>query len=108
TGTGCGASRLEFDHRVGKWNDLYLSTLDAHACSRDSPSRPVDPLCPASEKAVPPRLESLGSIAAPLKDKKWFLWLENHSWITPLHGNSAFGRQGSVSEVVKRCQDMAY
>ena len=41
TGAGCGASRLECDHRVGKWNDLYLSALDAYACSRDPPSRSV-------------------------------------------------------------------
>src|SRR5262249_21048723 len=48
---------------MGKWNDFCLSTPDANARSRDPSSRSVDPLRPASGKAVAPRLESLGNLA---------------------------------------------
>src|SRR5262245_38240156 len=59
---------------MGKRNDVCLSPLDAHACSRDPSSRSVDSLCPASAKAVAPRLESLGSLVLQLQFL-WILWL---------------------------------
>ena len=56
-----------------------LSALDAHACSRDSPSRTVDPLYAAYGKKPASRLESMGSLAERLKDARRSLYAHGAS-----------------------------